>query len=238
MPRFFVDPSAICGDHITLDAETLSHIRVLRLSPKETFTVCDGNSQDYHCTLDGDAAKIASVSANEAEPKIPCSVYLAYTRGERMDYAIQKSVELGAMEIHLFPAERCVVKVDDKSLPKKVARFEKIALEAAKQSGRGRVPTIIAHPSFKEAMQDATDANLPLFFYENETERTLRMALEAKPNPTSISLIIGPEGGFTEDEVTLSQELGLLSVTLGKRILRAETAPVAALAGVMFWLEG
>jgi len=236
MPKFFVDPAAICSDHISLDAETLSHIRVLRLSPTETFTVCDGNGQDYQCTLDGDTAKIASLSQNEAEPNTPCIVYLAYTRGERMDYAIQKSVELGASAIHLFPSERCVVKYDEKSRPKKAARFEKIALEAAKQSGRGRIPAVTTHPDFKKAMQNAADADLSLFFYENEATRTLRMALEAQANLTSISIIIGPEGGFASGEVALATELKLLPVSLGKRILRAETAPVAALAGVMFYL--
>jgi len=236
MPRFFVDPAAICGDYISLDTETLSHIHVLRLSPKETFIVCDGNGQDYCCTLEGDTAKVVSISANEAEPKTACIVLLAYTRGERMDYAIQKSVELGAAEINLFPAERCVVKYDGKSLPKKLARWEKIALEAAKQSGRGRVPAVVAHTSFKEAMQKAAQTDLALFFYENEADRTLRMALDNTQNAQSISLVIGPEGGFTSDEVTLSAVLGLSPVSLGKRILRAETAPVAALAAVMFWL--
>jgi len=236
MPRFFVNPAAICGDHISLDTETLSHIRVLRLSPKEMFIVCDGNGQDYRCTLEGDTAKVVSISANEAEPKTRCIVALAYTRGERMDYAIQKSVELGAAEIHLFPAERCVVKYDDKSLPKKLARWEKIALEAAKQSGRGRIPAVVAHSDFKAAMQEAAQTDLALFFYENETDRTLRMALDNAQGFASTSLTIGPEGGFTSDEVKLAVALGLLPVSLGKRILRAETAPVAALAGVMFYL--
>jgi len=238
MPRFFVDPAAICGDHIMLDAEILSHLRVLRLRPEETFVVCDGAGRDYACVLRGERGEIIAQSVNDAEPPVDCVVYLAYTRGERMDYAIQKSVELGASAIYLFPAERCVVKVDGKDLPKKLARFEKIALEAAKQSGRGKIPPVIGMVSFKDAMIIAAQAEQALFFYENESGRTLRKALEADSEFRTVSLVIGPEGGFAENEVALAVELGLQTVSLGKRILRCETAPVAALAGVLFFVEG
>jgi len=237
MHRFFTDPAAICGDHILLDEETLSHIRVLRLGAEESFTVCDGAGRDYRCVLDGDSGRILGVSDNEAEPKVDCTVYLAYTRGERMEYAIQKSVELGAYRICLFPSARCVAKYDDKSLPKKLARFEKIVQEAAKQSGRGRIPEVVAMPSFRAAMMEAGRADQPLFFYENEADRTLRQALEAKPDFQSAALVTGPEGGFTEAEAGLAEALGLIAATLGKRILRCETAPVAALAGVLFFAE-
>ena len=238
MHRFFVDPAAIGGDHIALDPETLSHIRVLRLGPKETVIVCDGTGRDYHCTLEGECAKIMAVRDNQAEPPVSCAVYLAYTRGERMDYAIQKSVELGADAVYLFPSERCVVKYDEKSLPKKRGRFEKIALEAAKQSGRGKVPPVIAVQDFRAAMTRAADADLPLFFYEKEELRTLKQALDRKPDFRTAALVTGPEGGFTEAEAALAAECGLVPVTLGKRILRCETAPVAALASVLFYAEG
>lgn len=154
-----------------------------------------------------------------------------------MEYAIQKSVELGAAAIRLFPAERCVVRYDAKALPKKVARFEKIALEAAKQSGRGVVPAITVLSDVKTAMEEATTADCPLFCYELETKNSLRAALTETPNPETVSLVIGPEGGFTEAEVALAQTAGLRPITLGQRILRAETAPVAALAAVLFWAE-
>lgn len=235
MPRFFANPADITDNHVLLDTETLSHLRVLRLRPDETFTICDGAGTDYICTLDGTQANIIASAPNEAEPRTDCAVYLAYTRGERMDYAIQKSVEMGATRIVLFPSERCVAKYEDKALPKKRVRFEKIAEEAAKQSGRGRIPPVETLGSFKAAMQDAARADCPLFFYEEEQDRTLRAALAG--NPSSVALVIGPEGGFSQQEAELAAELGLQSVTLGKRILRCETAPVAALAGVLFYLE-
>jgi len=240
MSRFFANPRDITGDQVFLDPETLSHLRVLRLKPNETFIICDGEGTDHTCIfhtcpLDGELAQIISSAPNEAEPPIDCAVYLAYTRGERMDYAIQKSVEMGATRIILFPSERCVAKYEDKALPKKRARWEKIAEEAAKQSGRGRIPEMETLTSFKEAMKQAAEADRPLFFYEGEQNRTLRMALE--PKPKGVSLIIGPEGGFAERERDLAMELGLIPVTLGKRILRCETAPIAALAGVMLYLE-
>jgi len=235
MPRFFVNPSDITGDHVALSAEILSHIRVLRLRPDEIFILCDSAGMDYTCTLDGEQAKIVASAKNETEPRTDCAVYLAYTRGERMEYAIQKSVEMGAARIILFPSERCVAKYEDKALAKKRIRFEKIAEEAAKQSGRGRIPRVETRSSFKEAMEDAAHADCPLFFYEEERERTLRTALAQRPS--TVALVIGPEGGFSKEEAKLAGELGLLPVTLGKRILRCETAPVAALAGVLLYLE-
>jgi len=242
MPRFFAHPRDITADQVFLDPETLAHLRVLRLRPDETFIICDGEGTDYTCVLhtcafDGELAQIISSAPNEAEPSIDCPIYLAYTRGERMDYAIQKSVEMGATRIILFPSERCVVKYESKALPKKLTRWEKIAEEAAKQSGRGRIPAVETSPSFKEAMTQAAEADCPLFFYEGEQERTLRMALDRDQKPKSVSLVIGSEGGFAEQERDLAVELGLIPVTLGKRILRCETAPIAALAGALLYLE-
>jgi len=234
MPRFFVDTANIGPTHIRLDPEDIAHIRVLRLGAKETFIVCDGNGVDYRCVLDGDAAQILERAENRAEPAVRCTVYLALTRGERMDYAVQKSVELGAHAIRLFPASRCVVRYEGKDVPKKLARLQKIALEAAKQSGRGIVPAVTMASDFRSAMTEAALAEQPLFFYENETGQNLRAVLERRPGFQSASLVIGPEGGFADEEAALALELGLSSVSLGARILRAETAPVAALAGVLF----
>ena len=233
MPRFFISPRSIADGYIQLDQESLAHLRVLRLGPRETFVVSDGAGRDYQCILAEDRAEIISISDNSAEPTISCTVYLAYAKGERMDYAVQKSVELGADRICLFPSDRCVVKIDEKGLPKKLARWGRIALEAAKQSGRGKVPTVGALPDYQSAITQAAGATVPLFLYEGEDQRSLRTALEAYPQFDTVSLVIGPEGGFTEAEVRLAQEAGLLSVSLGKRILRCETAPVAALAAVM-----
>ena len=237
MHRFFAPPELLKAGRVSLDRETLNHLRVLRLGPQEHFILCDGAGMDYHCILAGDMAEIVTQSENEAEPRVHCSVYLAHTKGERMDYAVQKSVELGAGAIHLFPAARCVAKYDEKMLPKKITRWEKIALEAAKQSGRGKVPPVTAMPDYQTAIKHAAQANLPLFLYESETQHSLRHALEKSPPFQTASLVIGPEGGFTEEETALAETQGLSSVTLGKRILRAETAPVAALAILLFYAD-
>ena len=233
MHRFFAPPEQFKAGRVSLDRETLDHLRVLRLGPQERFILCDGAGMDYHCILAGDVAEIVAQSKNEAEPRLHCTVYLAYTKGERMDYAVQKSVELGAGAIHLFPAARCVAKYDEKTLPKKITRWGKIALEAAKQSGRGKVPPVTAMPDYNTAIEHAARAELPLFLYEGETHHSLRHVLEKSPPFQTASLVIGPEGGFAEEEAALALELGLASVSLGPRILRAETAALAALAAYM-----
>ena len=237
MHRFFASPEQFQAGRVLLDRESLDHLRVLRLGAKEQFIICDGAGTDYRCVLAGNTAEIVSQSENEAEPNIHCTVYLAYAKGERLDYAIQKSVELGAWAIGLFPTARCVVKYDDKSLAKKRIRWEKIAQEAAKQSGRGKIPPVTPISDYKTAMSQAAQADLPLFFYENESKTSLRRVLDENPNFQTASLVIGPEGGFTEEEAALAQESGLRSVTLGKRILRCETAPAAALAALMFYTD-
>ena len=234
MHRFFSDPSLVQGGYIALDKETLAHLRVLRLTPQEIFAVCNGAGLDYHCILDDDRAKILSSEKNMAEPTVRATVYLAFTRGERMEWAIQKSVELGAYAICLFPAARAVVKYDEKGLSKKQIRWQKIAEEAAKQSGRGQIPQICAMSHYKVAMEKAANADLALFFYENERKRKLSCVLGERSQYKTVSLVIGPEGGFTEDEVQVASELGLTSVSLGQRILRCETAPVAALAALLY----
>lgn len=234
MHRFFVSPAHIRAGQIRLDADILSHIRVLRLKPNEPFIICNGAGQDYICHLDGRTAQIQSSTKNTAEPKVHCAVYLAYAKGERLEYALQKCVELGAHSFTLFPAARSVVKYDATALSKKRLRWEKIVMEAAKQAGRGRIPVIHFADSFAAAISDAKTADMPLLFYEHEQKTSLKAALDTCPDFQSASLIIGPEGGFADYEITAAQEMGFAPVSLGARILRCETAPVAALAAVLF----
>ena len=233
MPRFFTDAAQISETHILLDDETQKHIQVLRLAPNENFTICDGAGRDYLCILDGAAARILSHAPNLAEPKLQVSVFLAFSRGERMDLAIQKSVELGAASISLFPSRYCVAKYSAKDLPKKCARWEKIILEAAKQSGRGRLPALHTHSSFQSAMEAAACFSSALFFYEQETA-SLKARLADSDASSSLSFVIGSEGGFSVEEATLAASLGLLPTSLGPRILRCETAPLAALSAILF----
>ena len=232
MHRFFISPQDCRPGLVRLSDEDLAHIRAIRLRPGETFIVCDGAGTDYICRLGPSRGEpeIVDSRPSRGEPDVECRIFLALSKGDRMDAAVQKSVELGAASIVLFPSER--------SLPadasKKTARLQRIALEAAKQSGRGRIPEVTAAPSFLAAVGEAAKTQLPLFFYELEQSFRLRQALEEREDAKTISIFTGPEGGFTPDEAQSAQAAGMFSVTLGTRILRCETAPVAALAAIMY----
>ena len=237
MIRFFVGPEDISDSTIRLSDEDAEHIRALRLRPSELFTVCDGAGIDYLCRLGmaekgNSVAEIIEKRASQGEPTVSCCAYIAYAKGDRLEYAVQKSVELGVHDLILFPSERCV------SVPgtpaKKIARLSKIALETAKQCGRGRVPVITALNSFSAATEQASRASLPLFLYECENQFHLKQALEQRDEIDTISIVSGPEGGFEPHEAEYALSSGMISVSLGLRILRCETAPVAALAAVMF----
>jgi len=132
-----------------------------------------------------------------------------------------------------FPSSRCVSRPDAKSLAKKLERWQKIAASAAEQSGRGRIPQIVVVESYKDALMRASAADKALLFYENEQATTLKMAL-SNGAYSSVSLLTGPEGGLEETEVELAKTYGLTVCTLGKRILRCETAPLCALSAVMY----
>ena len=145
---------------------------------------------------------------------------------------IQKATELGAYEIVAFPSARCVSRPDEKSLKKKLERWQKIAASAAEQSGRGRIPQVLVLDSFHAALTRASEADRALMFYENEQAVTLKMALTGAYQ--TVSLLTGPEGGLEEKEVRQAREAGLQVCTLGRRILRCETAPLCALSAVMY----
>jgi 16S rRNA (uracil1498-N3)-methyltransferase len=160
-------------------------------------------------------------------------VYAAFSKGDRLESVVQKATELGVYEIVLFESRRCVARPDPGALERRLERLRDIALDAAKQSGRGRVPGVLAASSFTAAVTRAASARLPLFFYEDENRLYLREALEEERTPATVSLITGPEGGFDPEEAVLAASAGCRSVGLGPRILRCDTAPVAALACIM-----
>lgn len=238
MHRFFASSEDIHENRIILSADNQKHLRVLRLQRNEHFIVCDGNSVDYICKHNEQGegfAEIVAQRVTQGEPKIKCSVYLAYAKGDRLDYAVQKSVELGACAIILFPAKRCIsVPVN---LTSKLMRLQKIALEAAKQCGRGIVPQVTSENSFESAIKNAATCDLSLFCYESEAENGIVSALNAAKIQgkclNTISIITGPEGGFEEREAALALNSGCRVCTLGTRILRCETAPIVALTIIM-----
>ena len=146
---------------------------------------------------------------------------------------IQKATELGATEIVAFPSSRCVSRPDEKSLAKKLERWQKIAASAAEQSGRGRIPSVLTVNSYIEAVERAARSELPLFPYENERTVSLRAAIGPAQFHTA-AIMTGSEGGFSEDEVRLAEEAGMKICSLGPRILRCETAPLCALSAVLY----
>ena len=238
MTRFFVEPAELLLENPTLTGENAKHAKVLRLKTGEELLLCDGEGMECLCAVeavfDGELSlKVLERRSAETEAKVRVSVYMAFPKADKLEHVIQKATELGAYEIVAFPSGRCISKPDEKSLAKKVERWQKIAASAAEQSGRGIVPKVLTLPSFKAALERAAKADKALMFYENERATTLRMALESAPY-TTVSLLTGPEGGLEEKEVREAMEAGLQVCTLGKRILRCETAPLCALSAVMY----
>ena len=238
MTRFFVEAQDLSGDTLHLTGENFQHAKVLRLKPGERMLVCDGQGEEALCAVRQVGAaelelEVLERRESETEAAVRVSVYMAFPKADKLEHVIQKATELGAYEIVAFPSARCVSRPDEKSLKKKLERWQKIAASAAEQSGRGRIPQVVTLGSFKEALERAKQADKALLFYENEHAVTLRMALESGAFQT-VSLLTGPEGGLEEAEVDQARKAGFQVCTLGSRILRCETAPLCALSAVMY----
>lgn len=236
MVRFFVSSEELACPEVKLTGENAQHAKVLRLKPGETVLLCDGEGQEGLCEVvstDGWLLRVDQRWVSETEAAVRVSVYMAFPKADKLEHVIQKATELGAYEIVAFPSARCVSRPDEKSLKKKLERWQKIAASAAEQSGRGRIPEVLALRSFSEALNRAAQADKALMFYEHEEALTLKAALSGGSYGT-VSLLTGPEGGLEEVEVAQAREAGLQVCTLGRRILRCETAPLCALSAVMY----
>ena len=238
MTRFFVAPEEVKPDFMVLTGENAQHAKVLRMKNGESVLVCDGQGREFVCTVsdvsfDRISLVVMKEQTSETEASVQVSVYMAFPKADKLEHVIQKATELGAYEIVAFPSARCVSRPDEKSLKKKLERWQKIAASAAEQSGRGAIPQVRVLPSYKIALEQASKADKALLFYENERATTLHMALQSGAYKT-VSLLTGPEGGLEEKEVEQAMDAGLQVCTLGKRILRCETAPLCALSAVMY----
>ena len=236
MIRFFVTPQELSGPSHTLTGENAKHAKVLRLKAGEEVLLCDGAGQECLCTVaepESLTLTLGECRPSASEAKVRASVYMAFPKADKLEHVIQKATELGAAEIVAFPSARCVSRPDEKSIRKKLERWQKIAASAAEQSGRGMVPEVLVVESYEKALERASKADKAILFYEHEDRVTLRSALESGTYQT-VSLLTGPEGGLEEREVSQALAAGLTVCTLGKRILRCETAPLCALSAVMY----
>ena len=244
MHHFFVSPSDIAGRDIYI-REDYNHIKnVLRMKPGEVISVSDGVSDneyrchiaDYtetevHCRLD---------FIKEADTELPVRVLLfqALAKGDKMEYVIQKAVELGVAEIVPVATDRCVVRLDEKKAKTKAERWNTIAEAAAKQSKRRVIPAVKDVMSFKEAILYAGNTDIRLIPYElaEDFGRT-RDIVSSLRRGQSVSVFIGPEGGFTEEEISQAEQAGMTQITLGHRILRTETAAMVVLSWLLYETE-
>ena len=240
MPKFFVAPDSIRNNLIWLGEQNSAHIKALRLRMGEELTVSDGCGWEYRCVFQGmtegeGTAEILDKSACATEASLQVRVFAALPKGDKAEFILQKAVELGAYDVCFFLSSRCVSRPDGSAMKKRLERLKRVSEEAAMQSGRGRIPEVSWIPDFPGMAKEAAAADLALFLWEEAEEKSLKSALQAYAGiPAIVSLVTGPEGGFSREEAQSAEERGLIPVTLGRRILRCETAPLCAISAVMY----
>lgn len=237
MSRFFIPKENISDTQIKIIGEDVVHIsRVLRLGAGDDFTCCDGKGNDYLVKIAQIAktqivCEILEKKKSDTEPPVAVTLIQGLPKAAKMDYIIQKNTELGISEIYPCSLNRCISKNEK---DKKTERWQKIAKEAAQQSGRGIVPQIHNTIGLKEAAKVLKSADIAFTAYECEDKNNLKSALLSKENPKSVAFLIGPEGGFDKSEIEFLQGEGIAVISLGKRILRTETAGEAVLSMIMY----
>lgn len=235
MPRFFITGKP--GDMVGLSGEDGRHIaRSLRMRPGEQITLCDGEGTDYLCeirSIDREEIVMAQVLESRpsvGEPSIQVTVYQGLPKSDKMEWIAQKSVESGVHRLVPMMTERCISRPDPKAMQKKEERWQKIAEEAAKQCGRGIIPQVAPLMDFQSAMAEASRLGPVIFCYEGGGESLRNLVSN---DMKQVSIFIGPEGGFAEEELAYAKSYAAKIGTLGTRIFRTETASTAALAAIM-----
>jgi 16S rRNA (uracil1498-N3)-methyltransferase len=214
-------------------------MKVLRLRAGDFVTVFDNTGWEHEAiietlTSERGELKIVESHPSDREPSIAINLAVGLTKGEKLDWVIEKATELGVTTIIPFSSNYTVPKLDGDKIQKRSERWRKIAVSAAKQCGRSRIPEVRSLCSFENFVRESWPETLKLIFWENETEQSLRELFQKCRETKSVLLAIGPEGGFSKREVELASAQGFQSVHMGRRILRAETAAIAALAVVQF----
>ena len=246
MLHLFADPSDVQDELLTITGPEVNHIRnVMRLKPGEEISVSiGGDGKEYRYgiesyTEDSVLCRLRFVKDKEVELPVKVLLFQGLPKADKMDLIVQKAVELGAAEIIPVSMERCVVKLDAGKAAKKTARWQTIAESAASQSRRSIIPRVLAPMSMKEAVEYAKEqTEVRVIAYElQEDDGSVKQYLESLKEGQSVSIFIGPEGGFAPGEVELAKEAGIRPISLGRRILRTETAGLAILSWLIYILE-
>lgn len=237
--RFFIGREALAADLATLSPEDSAHVcRVLRRREGDAVSLCDGEGTDYEGVIQEASpqavrVRILSQAPSHTEPTVDVTLYAGLSKGERFEFLVQKAVELGARRVVPFTSRYCVVKLDGREKEKKQARLQKIALEACKQSLRSRLVEVGPICTFAQAVEQAARAQCPLFLYEKENRQSLSTLLKRGRGSGTFAVVTGPEGGFSQEEAAFAMG-AMPSVSVGPRILRCETAPLAALCAILY----
>lgn len=245
MYQFFVSPGQIDGHVVTITGADVNHIKnVLRMKPGEEIAVSNGvDNREYRCAIEElseEAVRCRLLFVKEDGLELSAKVYLfqGLPKADKMELILQKAVELGVYEVIPVATRRAVVKLEPKKAASKIARWNAIAEAAAKQSKRRIIPRVTDCMSFKQAVEHAAALDVKLIPYElSEGMTETRRLIEGVKAGQSVAVFIGPEGGFAEEEIALAKEAGVIPITLGKRILRTETAGITVLAWLMYKLE-
>ena len=238
MSRFFSDN--IVDNIIEISEQDSKHIsKVLRMSIGDKITVCDLKGNDYLCTIKSINPSKVIVEVNEkrlsaTEPNVDITLYQSLPKGDKFDLIIQKSVEIGVNKIVPIITNRCIPKLDKRTQDKKILRYQKVSLEASKQSNRAKIPIISPFVSYNEALNEMKNKDVAILFYEKENTTLNKILSNIHNAPKNISIMIGPEGGFDEFEIKIARSLCISIASMGKRILRCETASIYSLSVLIF----
>lgn len=246
MPRFFLPPAVFqgtsAGDTVTITGDDARHISLaLRMRVGDAITICDGAGVEYDGTLVSLTPTVVEVEisaprTSTCEMPVRVTLYQGLAKGDKMDTIIQKAVELGVARVVPVTTARCIMKMGDNA-DKKIARWQKIANEAAGQCGRGILPEVAVPVTFKDALAAAAKDELSLFCYEELGKTEPLSALLPETSPMTLSFFIGPEGGFSPEEAAAAMEADVRLCGLGPRILRTETASGYVLTALSLWYE-
>jgi len=242
MRRFFVTPQAVQGDMIYFDGELVNYLgKVLRLAPGEQITVCTGDGEIYVVVLEQFGketicGRIVERQTQQRDTAMQVVLYQGMPKGDKLELIIQKCTELGVSAIMPVETSRSVVHLDGNKAVRKLERWQKIAQEASQQSKRVKVPQVGPYLSWKDLLRSLQqEAGFSIIFWEDEESQSLKALLESQlQKPERVNLIIGPEGGLSAEEITQLRQLGAVSASLGKRILRTETAGLAGLSMILY----